>query len=116
MKRLFVATFLLCGSLFPAQAKDTQQKPEDLTMTLAWIVDGGQPNQYVFVINGHIAYKTIDGLKHHLERLPKDSKLTWSPGCDRFGDEPLLGSEEEMKKFKKFCESIGINFVLVPSG
>jgi len=85
-------------------------------MTLAWIADAGEPKQYVFVINGVVAYKTVAGLKKYLKDLPKDSTLTWSPGCCRIGNEPLLGSKEEMKKFKDFCESNSIKFILMPSG
>jgi len=97
-------------------AQEIKRKPENLTMTLAWIADAGEPKQYIFVINGVVAYKTVEGLKSHLKDLPKNSRLTWEPGCCRIGNEPLLGSQEEMKKFKEFCESIGIKFILVPSG
>ena len=92
------------------------RKPENLTMTLAWIADAGEPRQTVFVINGVVAYKTVEGLREYLKDLPKGSTLTWSPGCCRLGNEPLLGSEDEMEKFKDFCKSNGIHFVLVPSG
>jgi hypothetical protein len=115
MKKLLLAA-ILCASLVSAFAEDAKPKPENLTMTLAWIADAGEPNQYVFVINGVVAYKTLDGLKKYLKDLPKDSTLTWAPGCCRIGNEPLIGSQEEMKKFKEFCESVGIKFTLVPSG
>ena len=119
MKRVIVA-LILCGITLPVLAQDVQRKPEHLTMTLAWIADAGEPGQtpkqYVIVINGVVAYKTVDGLKKHLKDLPKASTLTWAPGCCRMGNEPLLNSPEEMKKFRDFCESIGVKFVLVPSG
>jgi len=115
MSRLLLA-LVLCGALLPTLAQDLKRKPENLTMTLAWIGDAGEPKQYVFVINGVVAYKTLDGLKKYLKDLPKDSTLTWAPGCCRMGGEPLLGSEEGMKLFKKFCESVGIKFAIVPSG
>lgn len=115
MKRLLVA-IVLSGMIFSAVAQDLKQKPESLTMTLAWIADSTESNQYIFVINGAVAYKTVDGLKKHLKDLPKGSTLTWSPGCCRIGHEPLLSNQDDMKKFKEFCESIGIKFVLVPSG
>lgn len=113
MKRLLVA-LVFCGMMLPALAQDVKPKPLNLTMTQAWIADAGEPKQYVFVI-GMVAYKTLDGLKTFLKGLPKDSTLTWAPGCCRIGGEPL-NSEDEMKKFKEFCESIGIKFTLVPSG
>lgn len=115
MKQLLLV-LMLCGMILPAFAQDVQRKPENLTMTLAWIADAGEPMQYVYVINGVVAYKTVDGLKKYLKSLPKDSTLTWAPSCSRMGGEPLLDSEEEMKKFREFCESAGIKFVLVPSG
>ena len=106
----------LCASLTPVFAQDAKPRPENLTMTLAWIADAGEPKQYVFVINGVVAYKTLDGLKNYLKDIPKGSSLTWAPGCGRIGNEPLIGSADEMKNFKEFCESTGINFTLVPSG
>jgi len=116
MKRILVP-LMLCGILLPVLAQDVKKpKPENLTMTLAWIADAGEPKPYVFVINGVVAYKTVAGLKKYLKDLPKDSTLTWSPGCRRLGNEPLLGSKVEMKKFKDFCKTNGIKFVLVPSG
>ena len=115
MKRLIIA-LLLCVVVLSVGAEDAKRKPEELTMTLAWIADAGEPKQYVFVINGVVAYKTVDGLKKYLKDIPKKSTLTWAPGCCRIGNEPLIGSQEEMKKFKDFCKTTGIQFVLVPSG
>ena len=116
MKRSVIVVALLCVALFPVIAKTESGKPkaEELTMTLAWIADAGEPKQYVFVINGVVAYKTLDGLKKYIKGLPKDSTLTWAPGCRQTG--PLLSSEDEMKKFKDFCKSQGVKFTLVPSG
>ncbi|MBM4046079.1 MAG: hypothetical protein FJ279_13270 [Planctomycetes bacterium] len=116
MKRHLLVAVLLSVTVNSALAEETKRKPENLTMTLAWIADAGEPRQYVFVIGGVTAYRTVEGLKKRLKDLPKGSTLTWDPGCVRNGGEPLLGSQEEMKKFKEFCESIGIKFVLVPSG
>ena len=115
MKRLLLG-LALCAALMPALAQDVKPKPENVTMTLAWIADAGEPKQYVYVINGVVAYTTLDGLKKYLKDIPKDSTLTLAPGCRRLGNEPLLDSQVEMKKFKEFCESIGIKFSLVPSG
>ncbi len=114
MKRLLFV-LLLYGAFLPVLAEDTQRKPENLTMTLAWIADAGEPKQYIFVINGVVAYKTLDGLKKYLKDIPKGSSLTWGPGCCRIGNGPL-DAPEEMKKFREFCDSIGIKFTLVPSG
>ena len=115
MKALIFA-IVLCGALASALGQEAKPRPENRTLTLAWIADAGEPKQYVFVINGVVAYKTLDGLKKYLKDLPKDSTLTWAPGCGRIGNEPLIDSQEEMKKFKEFCESVGIKFTLVPAG
>ena len=114
MKRLLLGV-ALCAALSPALAQEVTRKPENVTMTLAWIADAGEPEEYVFVVNGLVAFKTLDGLKRYLKNLPKDSMLTWAPTC-RQASGPLLDSEEDMKKFKEFCASIGIKFTLVPSG
>ena len=115
MNRLLYAV-LFCIWLAPVFAEDAKPKPENLTMTLAWIADAGEPKQYVFVVNGVVAYQTLDGLKKYLRDLPKGSSLTWAPGCRRIGNEPLIGSAAEMKTFKEFCETVGVKFTLVPAG
>jgi hypothetical protein len=114
--RNILCAAILCALLAPVFAQDAKPKPENLMMTLAWIADAGEPKQYVFVINGVVAYKTLDGLKKYLKDIPKGSSLRWAPGCCRIGNEPIIGSQDEMKKFKDFCDSIGIKFTLVPSG
>lgn len=111
-----LCTIFLCVSLTPGLAQNAMPKTENLTMTLARVADAGEPKQYVFVINGVVAYKTLDGLKKYLNGIPSGSSLTWAPGCCRNGNEPLLGSDEEMKQFQEFCKSVGIKFTLVPSG
>ena len=112
----FALIFL--GSLFPgpAFAQDGKPKHDDLRMSLAWIADAADADRFVFVVNGVVAFKTVDGLKKYLKGVPKGSTLTWDPGCCRIPNQPLLGSGEEMRKFKEFCESIGVKFTLVPSG
>jgi hypothetical protein len=104
----------LKGGLSPGE----ERKPENLTLTLAWIADAESVDgkNYIFVVNGVIAYRTLDGLKKYIQELPKKSTLTWTPGCCRQGSETLLSFEEEMQDFKAFCKSCGIHFVLVPSG
>lgn len=116
MKKIFLAVILLFMGFAFSFAEELGQQPENLTLTLAFVADAGKPRQYIFVVNGVVAYKSIDGLKKYLKDLPKGSTITWAPGCGRMGDEPLLNSQKEMKKFKEFCESIGIKFILVPSG
>ena len=118
MKQSLVTAVILVSLISGAMAQTSDRKPEKLTLTLAWIADseGSASMEYVFVIDGLVAYRTLEGLKKYISGLPKGSLLTWAPGCDRMGNEPLLSSREEMEKFKAFCESRGINFILVPSG
>lgn len=113
MKRLLIA-IILSGLLLSGRAQEPQRPPEHLTMTLAWVADAGEPNQYVFVINNVVAYKTVAGLKRYLKNVPKGSTLTWDHGCCRIGSGPELSAPDELKKFEDFCESIGLK--LVPSG
>ncbi len=115
MKRLLVPIILGLMTL-SAVAQDKKRDPEALTLTQAMVADSGASRQYVFVINGVVAFNTVDGLKKHLKNLPTGSTLTWAPGCVRRGGEPLLDSQAEMTKFKEFCDSIGIKFILVPAG
>ena len=117
-KTLFQTLFILLLLIFaqPARAQEKgESQPPKYQMELVWIVDDGERREYVFVI-GEVGFKTVDGLKNFIAQLPQGSILEWSPGCKRMGDEPLLSSEEEMYKFKRFCEEHGIEFILHPSG
>jgi hypothetical protein len=118
MKRPLVTAMILASCLAGTISQTSEGKPEKLTLTLAWIADSKNAGsgEYVFVINGLGAYRTLEGLKKYISGLPKGSVLTWAPTCRRMGDEPLLSSSQEMEKFKAFCESCGIGFILIPSG
>ena len=115
MKPLLLAVFL-SGMLSLGLAEEPKRAPANLIMTLAEIADAGEPRQYLFVIDGVLAYTTVNGLKKALKNFPTGSRLTWDPGCSLTGEEPLLSSEKAMKDFTDYCASIGIEFVLVPSG
>lgn len=113
MNRVLVWAILICGfvSLAPGE-----RKPENLTLTIAHLAESGYPGEYLFVINGLVAFKTLEGLKRHLEDNPKGSTLTWSPGCMRSGNETKLDSAKHLQAFKAYCDSIGTKFIVVPSG
>lgn len=113
MNRPPASAFLICGliSLVPGE-----RKPEKLTLTVAHVAESGYPGENLYVINGVIAYLTVKGLKDYLVDIPKGSTLTWSPGCMRMGEDPLLDSAEALDAFKTFCDSVGTRFILVPSG
>lgn len=119
MKRFLIAAAMLACCVTTAMAQAPEPKPEQLTLTLARIADSGKAGgtaEYVFVINGQVAYRTLEGLKKYMSGLPKGSVITWAPGCCRMGDEPLLSSRQQMEQFKAFCASCGISLVIVPSG
>lgn len=73
------------------------------------------PRRFVFVIGG-IGYETMDGLRMHVEVMPKDQVIVLDPGCKRLGGEPLLEFEEEMAAFKAFVKKNGVTLKIIPSG
>lgn len=114
LQALFIFLILIFAQATQAQTTDAPQPPK-YQMSLVWLADDGDAHDYIFVI-GSVGFKTVDGLKSFLARLPQGAILEWSPGCLRRGDEPLLSSEEEMDEFKRFCAEHGIEFILHPSG
>ena len=83
-------------------------------LNLVYVFDA-TPVEHVFVI-GNTGFKTVAALERFVASLPPGTTLRWAPGCERFGGEPLLSSERDMKKFAAFCRAHRINFVLIPSG
>ena len=95
-------------------SQESKREPEKYELKLIYIFEGKAP-EFIFVI-GDSGFKSVEKLKHFLGQLPKGSEITWAPGCERFGKEPLLSSEKDMKAFRSFLDEKGIKFVLVPSG
>lgn len=58
--RSSLIVLVICGAFLSVQAhaEGPSRKPENLTMTLAWIADAKEPNQHLFVINGVVAYRS----------------------------------------------------------
>jgi hypothetical protein len=83
-------------------------------LELVYVFEGDRP-EFLFRI-GPAGFKSVAALQEHLAVWPAGSELKWAPGCERFGDEPLLSSEADMAAFKAFLAQRGIRFVLVPSG
>ncbi len=111
---------LILLALVYAQAASAQEAPRDeqprYRMELARVQDSGSDKpEYVFVI-GKAVFKTVEALKDFITRLPAGAVLEWSPGCLRWGGEPLLSSAEELEDFKRFCAAHGVEFILHPSG
>jgi hypothetical protein len=106
---------LVFAQTVSAQWIDERERPR-YRMELVWIEDGeSDKREYVFVI-GPLGFKTVEGLKRFIGRLPAGSILEWSPGCVRRGNEPLLSSAEELEDFHRFCAEHGVEFLLHPSG
>jgi hypothetical protein len=118
---LLVLLLLTCAHTAGAQEEATGEKTQEprapsYRLELIWIVDGDDnAREYVFTV-GAVGFKTVEGLKNFIARLPRGAVLEWSPGCRRQGDEPLLSSSEEMEAFKRFCAAQGVEFILHPSG
>ena len=107
MKRLLaalIAIFALAASAEPLVYE----------MRLVYIFET-VPTEHIFVI-GDSGFKTVASLEKFVATLPGGTTLRWSPGCERFGDEPLLSSERDMARFVAFCRAHRVNFILVPSG
>lgn len=88
--------------------------PRTVDLELIYVFDEGK-TEYMFVV-GQGGFKTVEKLQDYLSTLPKGSEVKWAPGCERFGDEPLLSNEKDMKAFQKFLKSKNLKFTLVPAG
>ncbi|CAM2774630.1 hypothetical protein [Rariglobus hedericola] len=62
---------------------------------------------------GNSTYASFEELKVAITQLPAGTQITWDPGCDRIGGEPL---HTHWKEFKALCEKQGIVLVVIPSG
>jgi hypothetical protein len=114
LKTFLVLAILILARALPTLAEVSPPPPVKYEMKLVYIFEGKEP-EYIFVI-GNSGFKSIGKLKSFLGGLTPGSEITWSPGCERFGKEPLLSSDKEMKEFRKFLEGKGIKFNLVPAG
>ena len=115
-QQLFCPVFLwLLTGLPGVQALEQEQQPPlKYRMELIYVFEAGK-TEYIFAI-GNSGFKSVESLKQFIGRLPVGSIIEWAPGCERFGNEPLLSSEEEMESFKAFCKEKGMRFILIPSG
>lgn len=126
---LFFLTLALALSLFGAIACPGRTvpptkgagPPKDIQaqtyhMALVWMADGKGTNEYIFVINEAVGYKSVASLENSIAHFPPGSTLIWSPSDCRIGEEPLLSSQAAMKDFQTFCTKAKVKFILVPSG
>jgi hypothetical protein len=105
-----LVVFGMHAPVLMAQEPDSQ--PAKYRLELTYILES---SEFIFVV-GNARFKSISSLKKFIAGLPPGSTLEWAPGCERFGNEPLLSSEADMADFRRFCERSRIKFTLVPSG
>jgi len=95
-------------------AIETPVSAEKYELKLIYVFEAGKTD-YMFAI-GNSGFRSVESLKKFLGSRPRGTEVTWAPGCERMGGEPLLSSEQEMQSFKEFLNEHGIKFVLIPSG
>jgi len=112
----FAVVFLLSLAFVGVVGAEGQSHPaaEKYELKLIHIFEDGK-HEFIFTV-GNAGFRSLDSLKRFLGSRPSGTEIRWAPGCIRFGGEPLLSSEEDMKSFKEFLEQRGIKFVLIPSG
>jgi len=113
-RRLLLPSLLALAILPSAPAWAAEAEPVKRELQLIYVFDEPK-TEFIFVI-GQSGFKSVASLEKHLETWAPGSELTWAPGCLRFGGEPLLSSEEEMRAFRAFLDARRIKFTLVPSG
>lgn len=119
-RRFTTASFLFALLVFsphPAagHAGDTRNEASrEHRMELTYAFDGAAP-RFGFMVDER-RFDSVETLKAHLARLPRGSVVTWAPGCERLGGEPLLSSERAMDEFRAFLETHGVELNLIPSG
>lgn len=96
-------------------AEEAKSLSPRYVMALVYVVDQ-HDMPYLFTINNSVAFKTLEGLKKFFKSLPEGSTISWSMGCMRHGNEPLVNSDAEMNDFKAFCESLNLRLEIIPSG
>ena len=88
----------------------------DLELHLVRVFDNPKgKTEYVLVV-GDVGFRSVKGFKRFVARLEPGTVLRWAPGCERFGDEPLLSDPKQLETFRRFATRHRINFVLIPAG
>ena len=65
---------------------------------------------------GEATFGTVAELRKFVEQQKRGTVLTWDPGCERLGDEPLLSSDKDLAAFKAFCTAHGVQLDIRPGG
>jgi hypothetical protein len=116
MKKTVWIVFALAINLFVSangSAEKLIDKPWTIhEMKLVQIRDEvGSPWAYVI---GYSAFRTVQGLKDWVARIPEGNTLKWDSASDIPISGDPLGSAEAAEDFKKFCEVRKINLEIVP--
>jgi len=116
MKRPAIFSLALLLLIFEpvCESGGFDRQPVKRELQLIYVFEDQKP-EFIFVI-GQSGFKSVASLEKYLQTWPPGSELKWAPGCERFGGEPLLSSEEEMRAFRAFLAERHIKFILVPSG
>jgi len=116
VKKFAWIVLALAVSLFGStngSAEKIAEKPWTVyEMKLVQIRDeAGSP--WVYVI-GYSAFRTVQGLKDWVGRIPEGGTLKWDSASDiPIPGDPLRGPEAA-DDFRKFCEARKINLEIVP--
>ena len=114
MIKKFVPVFLIIFFIStPILSGENNRKPEKYELKLIYIFEAKEP-EFIYAI-GNSGFRSVEKLKNFLGELPPGSEIMWDPGCLRFGSEPLLSSEKDMKAFRIFLEGRGIKLNIIPS-
>ena len=114
---LWIAVMLLSAVLHTGAQEHAQPQPAPkYRMELVYILEADS-TEFIFAI-GNVGFKSVASLKNFVGKLPPGSTLEWAPGCIRWGNEPLLSSEQEMEDFKAFCaeKNIDLSWCLQDEG
>lgn len=111
MSRLVLMIVLAFVAAFGAPAAGS-----DFELRLVRVFDN--PNgktEYVLVV-GDVGFHSVKAFKQFVARLEPGTVLRWAPGCERFGDEPLLSHPKQLEALQRFAGRHGVKFVLIPAG
>ena len=109
-----LAMLLLSVLHVHAQKKRRPPPPTKYELELVYIFEAN-PTEFIFRID-NFGFKSVASLKKFLSGLTPGSILEWSPGCIRYGREPLLSSAQDMQDFRAFCAANKIKLIVVPAG
>jgi len=88
----------------------------DLELHLVRVFDNPKGKTEYILVVGDVGFHSVKALKEFVARLEPGTVLRWAPGCERFGDEPLLSDPKQLEAFRRFATRHRIKLVLIPAG